>query len=707
MKTSKPDLESLINTLKAFNHARESESSWSEINNSLAALAEKVVSSSDAIRVLDALHPLIQTSMLSDRSRLSGSSLLLLKTCTEKGACMSNHIHFISTLFKLVNRPLKVFSQRAEEVLLMICKLINVDRHVGLFKEMFKSVNKSVRVVVMKAVKHSSHAELRALVEKARTDASAEVRGEVKEYYSPLRKTARAGVASVFGRGVAGAGTQKPLDLFDELDIAHLPVSMPLRSTGTQPTSALPQNMRGGPDPARYKNNRSVDWAAARRREVLKKDTHGGVDDNLTPRTLSKYLQTYKENVHHTESVRSLVDKMKKREDIMKELESYRKRSIMQTSERPDFYYVKGQNGVSAKLKFDPRMSSIPAASGVGGMVAQDIYSDLRVSEGAGRVATDSPSLKKMKESIWTTNSAGDSSALRECVLTTSTLGSEEHKHVHPDRGVEESSVVTNNGLTPPPAGESWVDFLTRTGNKLLEGSAAFENTGPVESNEPVVCALACMLKTSLEAELPTSDLNRTTCIVDLDAEMGESGPCVDGAFEDISPEATADAANEPLETELYDHTTIVGAADEGTSRLEDGALVSECHGALDNATRTSLAGSVDEESKDATSHEDEGLSCDISRLSLHDKENPSSQRRESTKKREKRTFSVIRRSVDDVHATKEPHVFESESSMEVVVQNDDLSAVMDPSQGENIDSTEFTEIDSVVFANKKTMSRK
>ncbi|EJW04016.1 hypothetical protein EDEG_01694 [Edhazardia aedis USNM 41457] len=101
---------------------------------------------------LEKLYPLLSRSLLSDRTKLSGTSCLLLKTMAKSD---SDCLLYLNHLFKLLNRPNKVFYKRAEDVLIHFMHFfsgIKIKSLVGWFKEFTGSNNRNVRCSVYKLV---------------------------------------------------------------------------------------------------------------------------------------------------------------------------------------------------------------------------------------------------------------------------------------------------------------------------------------------------------------------------------------------------------------------------------------------------------------------------------------------------------------------------------------------------------------------------
>lgn len=706
-KTSKPNLQTLVDTLKVFNNVKETESSWAVVNTNIMLLCDLVQTRQDATTVLDTLHPLVQSAMLSDRSRLSGSTLLLLRTCAEKGANMNNYTYFLMPLFKLVNRPSKVFSQRAEEVLVLVSKLVNIDRHVALFKDMFRSANKLVRLAVVKVVKHSSHPDLKSLVERAQTDASAEVRSEAKSQYSPLKKVARTGDCSAPLKPIISEGTgERKLLGFPKGPEPCRPRELECiqRSDFAEKTSAG-QRLRAPVSTSAVRLGGLSRLHASRKRGLAAsttvtqgRPTQDG--DNLTPNTLSRYLKNYQKSVLNKEAEASLLHKIKRREETMKEFTS--------CTRKPGTESCKDTDGSSCVDAVSPSLrASVARLLGERDWTS-DEYRVPHVPQSAAAqkkekgLAYDNPGLRLFQDLIWV-SSPGES-AVHDAPCKTSSR----------DKDLE---------LPSSPS--------LKTHNPCRNMSAA--------GSCGALSASVGLFSTDIQTLIDGMPENASACEVGDTDELGESFVCFllktgDKLSETPDTAAEGHAREEISSLEACAEENTCDAfmcAESSASKVSENytetAPVAQCTSSFQKtqvqAENLSLAPSADVKlleynAQNTTVYEDmpfldmsEQLSCDISRMSLNETEV------------NKTAILVQCTSVDVPEYTSEqspekgpcsvPYVSSMQLHETVCIDcAEDASpasfAASEISFMENAgSSTEFTEIDSVIFVNKKTMAKK
>ncbi|KAM0676810.1 hypothetical protein BDAP_002576 [Binucleata daphniae] len=159
----------------------ETEQTWQKI--------DELIQSLDPQQDITNYEQLLIQSILSDRSKLSGTALNFLKTAAINinKVCQSepnvSFINYIHPLFKLVGRSKKVFSLRGEETLVEVIK--NIARPLVFLKENCNSLNKNVRLVSYKLLyeyyTRTCDAECLPLFENGYKDANLEVRMVCKQ----------------------------------------------------------------------------------------------------------------------------------------------------------------------------------------------------------------------------------------------------------------------------------------------------------------------------------------------------------------------------------------------------------------------------------------------------------------------------------------------------------------------------------------------
>ncbi|ADM12423.1 uncharacterized protein Eint_100970 [Encephalitozoon intestinalis ATCC 50506] len=175
-------LDEIVKEAAALQLRKEDENTWSRVNDVLMRLSGAVVGPEDVRRVLESVSDLIVRSMQSDRSRLAGTALGFLKNCI---CILGNEFgmagQYLVPLAKVCGKSSKVFYSRGEEVLVELCKRVNIKGHARFFSEYCGSANKNVRLAIFRGIEawgsESGKIEgLENLVIKGREDAFSEVR---------------------------------------------------------------------------------------------------------------------------------------------------------------------------------------------------------------------------------------------------------------------------------------------------------------------------------------------------------------------------------------------------------------------------------------------------------------------------------------------------------------------------------------------------
>nr|AGE96138.1 hypothetical protein ECU10_1030 [Encephalitozoon cuniculi] len=179
-------LGEIVREAVALQQKKEDENTWSKINDVLLRLTAAVGGTEDAKRVLRGAEELIVRSMQSDRSKLAGTALGLLKSCIcILGSEFEMAGQYLGPLVKVCGKSSRVFYSRGEEVLVELCRNVNVGAYTRFFNECSGSANKNVRVAIFKGIEEWARRTGRmegfeGLVAKGRRDAISEVRDMCK-----------------------------------------------------------------------------------------------------------------------------------------------------------------------------------------------------------------------------------------------------------------------------------------------------------------------------------------------------------------------------------------------------------------------------------------------------------------------------------------------------------------------------------------------
>lgn len=179
-------LNEIVREAAGLQQKKEDENTWSKINDVLLKLGANVRCAEEARKVLGNAEELIVRSMQSDRSKLAGSALGLLKSCIcTLGSEFDMAGQYLGPLAKVCGKSSKVFYSRGEEVLVELCKNVNIKAYARFFNEYSSCANKNVRVAIFKGIEAwaggSEGIELfEGLVVKGRKDAFSDVRDVCK-----------------------------------------------------------------------------------------------------------------------------------------------------------------------------------------------------------------------------------------------------------------------------------------------------------------------------------------------------------------------------------------------------------------------------------------------------------------------------------------------------------------------------------------------
>lgn len=138
----------LLKESKHLQNQKEDEHTWQKIDTNLLNLAS-VAKKNDAEVILVDLQSLLTRSILSERSKVSGTALILLKVCI-KFETKADLNPYVDPLFKLCGRSNRVFSMRGEETLLLLAD--KIPKPMAYFKEYSVSTNKNVRLCAFKTM---------------------------------------------------------------------------------------------------------------------------------------------------------------------------------------------------------------------------------------------------------------------------------------------------------------------------------------------------------------------------------------------------------------------------------------------------------------------------------------------------------------------------------------------------------------------------
>lgn len=161
---------------------KEDENTWSKVNDVLSRMCGMMKSVEDARTILKGAEELIIRSMQSDRSKLAGTALNLIKNCMlVLGSEFTTASMYLTPLIKVCGKSNRVFYSRGEEVLVVLCKSVNIRPYLRFFNEYSTSMNKNVRLAVFKGIegafsKNGRLEEFEGMIARGRSDPSPDAR---------------------------------------------------------------------------------------------------------------------------------------------------------------------------------------------------------------------------------------------------------------------------------------------------------------------------------------------------------------------------------------------------------------------------------------------------------------------------------------------------------------------------------------------------
>lgn len=180
-------ISSLINDARELLKEKESEVTWFKIFTLLENFNNKIKSKDEVDEFLPQLNELLVRSIQSDRSRLNGMALDVLKTCIRISMHSHNFDSYLGVILKTVGRSNKVFSNRGIDALVCLGPIVDIRTAVRHIQDNITSSNKTLRFGVYKLVtiKYLTDENvMQSYVDKGCKDPSLEIRNLCKSVLS-------------------------------------------------------------------------------------------------------------------------------------------------------------------------------------------------------------------------------------------------------------------------------------------------------------------------------------------------------------------------------------------------------------------------------------------------------------------------------------------------------------------------------------------
>lgn len=304
----KMNISTLLKESKILQGQKEDEHTWLKIDANLLNLAS-VVKKQDTDIVLAELQPLITRSILSERSKVSGTALVLLKACINLNPAFDLNL-YVDPLFKLCGRSNRVFSMRGEEVLLLLADKIS--KPMSYFKEYSGSNNKNVRLCTYKTMEVFLRGIFKTPGENTKTDEQVNcvlkiVEGGISDAHYDCRVVCKRILKEFRGSDVEIREEKGPITIRRPARPINERIST-LASIGQKAKAAI--ELLGRYSPFRKQSKTNDNKAVKIERDELKNSESDGVRNlikmseaipedikgNHTPKKLQDYIDKYKDH---------------------------------------------------------------------------------------------------------------------------------------------------------------------------------------------------------------------------------------------------------------------------------------------------------------------------------------------------------------------------------------------------------------------------
>lgn len=135
---------------------KEDEVTWSKTDTLFGRITEELNTKEDIEKILPGLKELLLRSILSDRSKLSGTSLTLLKKIVEVSKGELQYLsEILPVLIKICGRSNRIVLKRGQDAIVHLCKYVDLSPYAKTFSEYSSSTNKNVRLGIFRALEAS------------------------------------------------------------------------------------------------------------------------------------------------------------------------------------------------------------------------------------------------------------------------------------------------------------------------------------------------------------------------------------------------------------------------------------------------------------------------------------------------------------------------------------------------------------------------
>lgn len=160
---------------------KENETTWSKIDKLFLNLTTSLNNKDDSEMFIKSCNELLCRSIISDRSKLSGTSLVLLKKIS---VILKDDLKLhciLPNVLKVCGRSNKVVYSRGHDTIEHLSKNVDLSPYYKILYEHYNSINKNIRLGVIKGITIcDDKSKFIKIIEKAKTDQFIEIRNLIK-----------------------------------------------------------------------------------------------------------------------------------------------------------------------------------------------------------------------------------------------------------------------------------------------------------------------------------------------------------------------------------------------------------------------------------------------------------------------------------------------------------------------------------------------
>ncbi|KAF9764128.1 hypothetical protein NGRA_0807 [Nosema granulosis] len=294
-------MDSITKEISSLSRQKEDEVTWSKIDTLLNKITADLKTKEDVDNIMNPLKELLLRSMSSDRSKLSGTSLGLLRKIVELSQGELQYLNeILPVLIKICGRSNRIVLKRGQDAIVHLCKYVDLGPYVKIFTEYSNSTNKNVRLGIFRALEASFESKeipraFERIILKGKEDPFNEVRNIAKgmvgglEEKIPEEKPKKS--HSMFGAGLnikksIPPVSHSPLKKVFKVDVQEKVVN----KVEEKKVEKKAENSTKGKIQKIIETYNTRDLLSS----IPKKEKEKEIKDELTPNKLDRFLSKYR-----------------------------------------------------------------------------------------------------------------------------------------------------------------------------------------------------------------------------------------------------------------------------------------------------------------------------------------------------------------------------------------------------------------------------